>query len=235
MASYHSVVPLMADYYSHLPTSLDHDRPKPLLLGVHFRVGRRDIDDQQLPTTPSLSSGRSLIACAPFLSMVSMITSQVHSPTSAQHFRLKEFTMRTESPRHFVLLAMHLAIPDPARMRLAVRTLAAPGCGLLTPWLQALPLLYASYTRGGLRNVRISGGPTRGRFLAWTDEPHDDTASFCSASSWSGICTRMRPISGSAQSPRGGRLRAYRRSYGILAPVLCAIAQCRNYIPELQK
>ena len=40
--------------------------------------------------------------------------------------RLKEFTVRTQSPRHFVLLATHLAIPDAARKRLAVRTLAAP-------------------------------------------------------------------------------------------------------------
>jgi len=95
--------------------------------------------------------------------------------------RLKEFTVRTESPRHFVLLATHLAIPGAARMRLA---LAAPGYGLLTHWLQALPPLYASYTRGGFQNVRISGGPTRGRFLAWTDGPHDDTASFCFELEW---------------------------------------------------
>lgn len=98
--------------------------------------------------------------------------------------RLKEFTVGTDSPRHFVLLATHLAIPDAARKRLAVRTLAAPGCDLLTHWLQALPPLYASYTRGGLQNIRISGGPTRGRFLAWTDEPHDDTARFCFELEW---------------------------------------------------
>jgi F-box-like len=98
--------------------------------------------------------------------------------------RLKEFTVRTESPRHFVLLATNLAIPDAARKRLSVRTLAAPGYDLLTHWLQALPSLYASYTRGGLQNVRISGGPTRGRFLAWTDEPHDDTARFCFDLKW---------------------------------------------------
>jgi hypothetical protein len=98
--------------------------------------------------------------------------------------RLKEFTVRTEFPRHFVLLATNLAIPDAARKRLAVRTLAAPGCDLLTHWLWALPPFYASYIRGGLQNVRISGGPTSGRFLAWTDEPHDDTARFCFDLKW---------------------------------------------------
>ena len=97
---------------------------------------------------------------------------------------LKEFTVCTESPQHFVLLATHLAIPDATRKRLALRTLAAPGCGLLTHWLRALPPLYASYTHGGLQNVRISGGPTHGRFLAWTDERHDDMARFCFELEW---------------------------------------------------
>ena len=99
--------------------------------------------------------------------------------------RLKEFAVRTESPRHFVLLATHLVIPYAVRKRLTVvRTLAAPICGLLTHWLQALPSLYASYTHGGLQNVRISGGPTRGRFLTWTNERHDDTARFCFELEW---------------------------------------------------
>jgi hypothetical protein len=98
--------------------------------------------------------------------------------------RLKELTVRTHSPRHFVLLATHLAIPDAARKRLEVRTLVAPGSDLLTHWLRALPSLYASYARGGLQNVRISGGPTRGRFLAWTDEPHDDAEHFCFELKW---------------------------------------------------
>jgi len=101
--------------------------------------------------------------------------------------RLKEFTVCTGSPRHFVLLATRLAIPDAARKRLVVRTLVAPGSGLWTPWLQILPPLYASYTRGGLQNICISGGPKRGRFLAWTDEPHDDMARFCFELEWN-IC-----------------------------------------------
>jgi hypothetical protein len=100
--------------------------------------------------------------------------------------RLREFTVRTESPRHFVLLATHLAIPETARKRLVVRTLAAPGSGLWTQWLQMLPPLYASYTCGRLQNIRISGGPRRGRFLAWTDELHDDMARFCFELEWNG-------------------------------------------------
>jgi hypothetical protein len=99
---------------------------------------------------------------------------------------LEEFTVRTESPRHFVLLATHLAIPDRARKRLAVRTLAAPSSGSWTTWLEALPSLYSARIRGGLRNIRISGGPTRGRFLAWTDEFHDDMARFCFELEWNG-------------------------------------------------
>ena len=99
--------------------------------------------------------------------------------------RLKEFIVCTESPRHFVLLATHLAIPDTARKRLAMRTLMAPGRKLLTNWLRALPQFYTTYSRGGLQNIRISGGPTRGRFLTWTDEPHDDMARFCFELEWS--------------------------------------------------
>ena len=37
--------------------------------------------------------------------------------------------MLMESPRYFLVLAMHLVIPDTARRKLAVRTLAAPGYG----------------------------------------------------------------------------------------------------------
>lgn len=98
--------------------------------------------------------------------------------------RMQEFTVRTESPRYFVLLAKLLAIPDAARKRLAICTLTSPGYSPLTKWLQALPPLYASYSRGGLQNVRISGGPMRGRFLAWTEEPHDDMARFCFELEW---------------------------------------------------
>ncbi|KAI0284412.1 hypothetical protein BC826DRAFT_158128 [Russula brevipes] len=100
--------------------------------------------------------------------------------------RLKEFVVRTESPRHFVLLARRIAIPEAARKRLAVHTLAEPGYGSWAPWLQVLPPLYAAHTRGGLQHVRISGGPTRGRFLAWTDGFHDDTARFCFELEWNG-------------------------------------------------
>ena len=100
--------------------------------------------------------------------------------------RLEEFVVRAESPRHFVMLARHLAIPDTARKRLAVRTLAEPECGSWTTWLEALPPLYAARTRGGLQHVRISGGPTRGRFLAWTDEYYDDKARFCFELEWNG-------------------------------------------------
>jgi len=100
--------------------------------------------------------------------------------------RLEEFIVRTESPRHFVLLAMRLVIPDGARKRLIVSTPAAPDCGLWSPWLEALPSLYAARTRGGLQHIRISGGPTRGRFLAWTDGPHDDLARFCFELEWNG-------------------------------------------------
>jgi hypothetical protein len=99
---------------------------------------------------------------------------------------LEEFTVCTESPRHFVLLAMHLAIPHRARKRLAVRTLAAPASDAWTTWLDALPPLYSARTRGGLQNIRISGGPTRGRFLAWTDEFHHDMARFCFELEWNG-------------------------------------------------
>ena len=100
--------------------------------------------------------------------------------------RLQEFTVHTESPRQFGLLAAHLTMPEAARKRLAIRTLAAPGYGVWTPWLQTLPPLYAFYARGGLKNVRISGGPKRGRFIAWTDEPHDDMARFCFELEWNG-------------------------------------------------
>jgi len=100
--------------------------------------------------------------------------------------RLEEFIVSTESPRHFVLLAMRLAIPEGARKRLAVSTLAAPRYGLWSPWLEALPPLYAALTRGGLQHIRISGGPTRGRFLAWTDGLHDDLARFCFELEWNG-------------------------------------------------
>lgn len=100
--------------------------------------------------------------------------------------RLEEFIVRTEHPRHFVLLATHLAIPDAARKRLAVHTLAAPGSGAWTTWLEALPPLYAARTRGGLQHIRISGGPTRGCFIAWTDECHDEMARFCFELRWNG-------------------------------------------------
>lgn len=100
--------------------------------------------------------------------------------------RLRQFTVCTESPRHFVLLATHLAIPGSARKRLAVRRLEAPRCGQWMSWLQMLPSIYASYTCAGLQNIRISGGPTRGRFLAWTDEPHHDMARFCFELEWNG-------------------------------------------------
>ena len=86
--------------------------------------------------------------------------------------RPEEFVVRTESSQHFLMLEMHLAIPDRARKRHAVCTLARPGCGSWT----TPPRLYAALTRGELRNIRISGGPTRGRFLAWTDEYHDVVA-----------------------------------------------------------
>jgi len=81
---------------------------------------------------------------------------------------------------------MRLAIPEGARKRLAVYTLAAPNYGLWGPWLEALPPLYAAPTRGGLQHIRISGGPTRGRFLAWTDGPHDELARFCFELEWNG-------------------------------------------------
>ena len=94
--------------------------------------------------------------------------------------RLQEFTVRAESPRQFVLLATHLMIPEAARKRIAVRTLTAPGHGLWRRWLQALLPLY----HGGLKNIRVSGGPRRGRFLAWTEELHDDMARFCFELEW---------------------------------------------------
>lgn len=101
--------------------------------------------------------------------------------------KLEEFVVRTESPRHFVLLAMRLAMPVAVRKRLVVHTLAAPGWGFWARWLEALPPLYAAHTRGGLQHIRISGGPTRGRFLAWTDDgPHDDLARFCFELEWNG-------------------------------------------------
>jgi len=81
---------------------------------------------------------------------------------------------------------MRLAIPEDARKRLAVSTLAAPNYGVWSPWLESLPPLYAALTRGGLQNIRISGGPTRGRFLAWTDGLHDDLARFCFELEWNG-------------------------------------------------
>jgi hypothetical protein len=43
--------------------------------------------------------------------------------------RLEESVVHTECLSHFVLLAMHLAIPDAAHKRLTVGTLAAPECG----------------------------------------------------------------------------------------------------------
>lgn len=98
--------------------------------------------------------------------------------------KLEGFVVRAESPRNFVLLAMRLAIPETARKRLAVRTLAAPGWGFWARWLEALPPLYSA--RGGLQHVLISGGPTRGCFRAWTDGPHDDTARFCFEMEWHG-------------------------------------------------
>ena len=68
----------------------------------------------------------------------------------------RDVTVRTDS-RHFVLLAAHLAIAGRARKVLAVYTLAAPGSGPLTTWLEALPAPYAPRTpnRGGLQNIRI--------------------------------------------------------------------------------
>ncbi|KAI9453464.1 hypothetical protein BJY52DRAFT_1189567 [Lactarius psammicola] len=98
--------------------------------------------------------------------------------------KLKGFVVRAESPRPFVLLAMQLAIPETARKRLAVRTLAAPGWGFWARWLEALPPLYSA--RGGLQHIFISGGPTRGCFRAWTDGPHDDMARFCFEMEWHG-------------------------------------------------
>jgi len=113
--------------------------------------------------------------------------------------KLEEFVVRTESPQHFVMLARHLAIPDTARKRLGVRTLAAPECGSWTIWLAALPPLYAARTRGGLQHIRISGGPTRGRFLAWTDEHYEDMARFCFALEWNG----SPPAQGGGQAIEG--------------------------------
>ena len=98
--------------------------------------------------------------------------------------RLEEFVVRADSPRHFALLATHLVMPETARRRLAVRTLAAPGWGFWAPWFDVFPPLYAA--RGGLRHVHISGGPTHGRFRTWTDGPHDDMARFCFELEWNG-------------------------------------------------
>jgi hypothetical protein len=98
--------------------------------------------------------------------------------------KLEEFVVCAESPRQFVLLAMQLAIPETARKKLAIRTLAAPGWGFWARWLEALPPLYS--THGGLQNILISGGPTRGCFRAWTDGPHDDMARFCFEMEWYG-------------------------------------------------
>lgn len=98
--------------------------------------------------------------------------------------KLEEFVVCAETPRHFVLLAMQLAIPETARKRLTVHTLAAPGWGFWARWLEALPPLYS--TRGGLQHVLISGGPTRGCFRAWTDGPIDDMARFCFELEWFG-------------------------------------------------
>jgi hypothetical protein len=100
--------------------------------------------------------------------------------------RLQQFTVCTESPQHFVLLTTHLAIPGAARKRLAIHRLEAPKCGLWMSWLQTLPSIYASYTCGGLQNIHIFGGPTHGRFLAWTDELHYDIARFCFELEWNG-------------------------------------------------
>ncbi|KAH9046746.1 hypothetical protein EDB84DRAFT_1558097 [Lactarius hengduanensis] len=98
--------------------------------------------------------------------------------------KLEGFVVRAESPRHFVLLAMQLAIPETAQKRLAVRTLAAPGWGFWARWLEALPPLYSA--REGLQHILISGGPTCGCFRAWTDGPYDDMARFCFEMEWHG-------------------------------------------------
>ena len=82
----------------------------------------------------------------------------------------------SDAPRDSLLYA--------ARKRLPVRVLSLLRCDLLTHWLGALPRTTPPFTRGGLQNVHISGGPTRGRFIAWTDKPHDDTARFCFELEW---------------------------------------------------
>ena len=107
-------------------------------------------------------------------------------PTALISMNRLEFVVRTESPRDFVILARHLAIPDTARKRLAVRIPAAPRCSPWATWLEALPPLYAARTRGGLQHIRISGGSTRARFLAWTDEYYDDMTWFCFELGWNG-------------------------------------------------
>ena len=91
--------------------------------------------------------------------------------------RLEEFVVRTESPRHFVMVVRvrHLAIPDTARKRLAVRTLAAPKCSSWMTWLNALPPT--------LRTSYLGGCSTP--YLGWTSaralpgEYYDDMARFC--------------------------------------------------------
>ena len=98
--------------------------------------------------------------------------------------KLEEFVVCGETPRQFVLLATQLAIPEEARKRLAIRTLAAPGWGFWAHWLEALPPLYSA--RGGLQHILLSGGPTRGCFRTWTDGPHDDMARFCFEMEWYG-------------------------------------------------
>ena len=62
--------------------------------------------------------------------------------------RLKVFLVRTDSPRHFLMLVVHLAMSDTARMRPTVRTLAAPGCRGWTTWLDALPPFYTVLIQG---------------------------------------------------------------------------------------
>ncbi|KAI0265896.1 hypothetical protein BC834DRAFT_1041554 [Gloeopeniophorella convolvens] len=107
--------------------------------------------------------------------------------------QLETFTVQAGlTARHFVHLLKRLKLPDTTSRRLSVHTVYVPGWGFWTEQFVALPHLAA--TDGGLRHVQIKGGPTEGRFSAWTDGAQPERARFCFELSWSGSPRGSGPV-----------------------------------------
>ena len=81
---------------------------------------------------------------------------------------LKELVVHADSPRYFVLLNQRLALPQGAKRRLELRTLAVSGWDRWLRWFTALLAIIES--TDGLQHAYLSGGAKEGTFRMWTGD-----------------------------------------------------------------